>query len=45
MEINRQLNIESLAGDGKLEELIVLLGQTYTQLEIDTALENAIAYS
>jgi len=45
METNRQLNIETLAGDGKLEELTGLLGQSYTQLEIDTALENAIAYS
>ncbi len=33
------------SGEGKLEQLQELLRQGYTQLEIDTALENAIAYS
>ncbi|WP_375562358.1 hypothetical protein ACE193_07350 [Bernardetia sp. OM2101] len=37
--------IEKLAGDGKLSELKLILEQNYTQLEIDVALENAIAYS
>lgn len=45
MEPNRQTNIELLAGNGKLDQLKQLIGQSYTQLEIDTALENAIAYS
>ena len=45
METNRQFNIEKFAGDGQLEQLKEILGQSYTQLEIDTALENAIAYS
>ena len=45
MELSRQTNIEIFAGDGKLDELKLLLVQSFTQLEIDTALENAIAYS
>lgn len=46
MELNRQSNIELLAGSrDKLEELKTLLDQSFTQLEIDIALENAIAYS
>lgn len=42
---NRQTEIEILAGNGNLDELISLLSDSYTQLEIDTALENAVAYS
>lgn len=46
MDLDRQSNIELLAGyRDKLDELKILLGQSYTQLELDTALENAIAYS
>lgn len=45
MELSRQNNIERLAGDGKVNELKLLLGQSFTQLEIDAALETAIAYS
>jgi hypothetical protein len=45
MEVSRQQTIEILAGDGKLDELTELLTPGYTQLEIDIALENAIAYS
>lgn len=45
MEITRQTQIEILSGDGNLTELTSLLGNNYTQLEIDIALENAIAYS
>lgn len=46
MDLDRQSNIELLAGyRGKLDELKILLGQSFTQLEIDTALGNAIAYS
>ncbi len=46
MNLDRQSNIELLAGyKDKLDELKMLLGQSYTQLELDTALENAIAYS
>jgi ankyrin repeat protein len=41
----RQTQIEILAGDGNIDELKKLLEPGYTQLEIDTALENAIAYS
>ena len=43
--VDRQYQIEDLAGEGKLEELRELLEPTHTQLEIDVALENAIAYS
>jgi len=45
MNESRNYNIESLAGDGKLSELKELLGTNYTQLEIDIAFGNAIAYS
>lgn len=45
MEISRQTQIEILSGDGNLSELTSLIGNNYTQLEIDNALENAIAYS
>lgn len=45
MEYSRQTQIEIHSGDGNLLELKSLLGSNYTQLEIDTALENAIAYS
>lgn len=38
-------DIESLAGKGNLVELKKLLGANYSQLELDVALENAIAYS
>ena len=38
-------NIEELAGDGKLSELKLLFEKKHTQLEIDVALENALAYS
>lgn len=41
----RQTQIEILAGDGNIDELKKLLEPGYTQLEVDTALENAIAYS
>lgn len=42
---SRQPEIEMLAGDGNLEELRLLFKPGYSQLEIDIALENAIAYS
>ncbi len=45
MNIDRQSNIEILAGKGELDQLKHLLGESFTQLEIDVALENAIAYS
>lgn len=45
MESTRQTQIEILSGEGNLSELTSLLGNKYTQLEIDIALENAIAYS
>ena len=45
MQLARQNNIEAIAREGKLDELKLLFSQSYTQLEIDTALENAIAYS
>lgn len=41
----RQLNIEVWAGDGNLEALQKILQDEYTQLELDSALENALAYS
>ena len=41
----RQNQIETLAGDGNIEKLKMLFAPGYTQSEIDTALENAIAYS
>lgn len=41
----RQTQIETLAGDGNIEELKKLFESGYTQLEIDIALENSIAYS
>lgn len=44
-QLDRQYQIEDLAGAGKLEELRELLEPTHSQLEIDVALENAIAYS
>lgn len=37
--------IEMLSSDGELEALKTLLGTSYTQWELDTALANAIAYS
>ncbi|WP_430412949.1 hypothetical protein [Kordia sp.] len=42
---NRQTQIEILAGDGNLTELKKILDAGYSQLELDVALENAIAYS
>jgi len=42
---SRQPEIEMLAGDGNLEELRLLFKLGYSQLEIDIAFENAIAYS
>lgn len=45
MELSRQYQIENFAGGGKLNELISILSDNYTQLELDIALENAIAYS
>lgn len=45
MEDSRSIKIEVLAGDGNLTELKSLLEPGHTQLEIDVALENAIAYS
>lgn len=43
MKESRSTKIELLAGDGNLSELKNLLKTDYTQLEIDVALENAIA--
>ena len=45
MDISRQTKIEMLSGDGNLQALTSLLDNNYTQLELDIALENAIAYS
>lgn len=45
MEESREHIIERLSGDGNLEELKALIGSNHTQLEINVALENAIAYS
>jgi len=42
---SRETRIEILAGDGNINELKEVLGLNYTQLEINIALENAIAYS
>src|SRR5262245_28467130 len=42
---SRQTTIEMLAGDGNIDELRKILEPDHTQPEIDTALENAIAYS
>ena len=42
---SRQTQIEMFAGDGNIEELKELFESGYTQSEIDTALDNAIAYS
>lgn len=43
--MNRQYQIQDSAGEGELEKLKQLLEPTHTQLELDMALENAIAYS
>ncbi len=45
MKESKASKIELLAGDGNLNELKNLLMTGYTQLEIDVALENSIAYS
>jgi ankyrin repeat protein len=42
---SRQNQIEILAGDGNLTELKRMFDSGYSQLELDVALENAIAYS
>jgi uncharacterized protein len=42
---SRHTQIEILAGDGNIDELQKIFELGHTQLEIDTALENAIAYS
>ncbi len=42
---SRLTKIEILAGDGNLTELKKILDSGYSQLELDIALENAIAYS
>lgn len=44
MEPSRHYDIEDLAGKGQLETLKALLGNTYTKLELDIALCNAVAY-
>ena len=41
----RQIKIERLAGDGNIEDLKKIFESGHTQSEIDTALQNAIAYS
>ncbi|WP_435263281.1 hypothetical protein [Tenacibaculum sp. nBUS_03] len=45
MKDSRSIKIEVLAGDGNLTELKSLLEPGHIQLEIDVALESAIAYS
>lgn len=41
-----QINtIETLAGEGRLEELKAILGSEYTQNQLDIALCNALSYS
>lgn len=45
MEESRIHKIEVFAGDGNIAELKKLFEPGYTQLEIDVALENAVAYS
>lgn len=45
MKESREYQIERLAGDGNLAEIKKLFESEYSQLEIDVALENAIAYS
>jgi hypothetical protein len=42
---DRQFSIEIYSRNGDLEELKYLLTDKYTQLEIDIALESAVAYS
>jgi len=42
---SRETQIEILAGDGNLTELKTIFDSGHSQLEIDVALENAIAYS
>jgi uncharacterized protein len=42
---SRQQQIEILAGNGNLKALKDLFERAYTQWELNTALENAIAYS
>ncbi len=44
-EESRQTKIEILAGEGNIDDLQKILEAGHTQLEIDVALENAIAYS
>lgn len=45
MKLSRQYHIENFAGGGKLEELVSILSEGCTQLDLDVALENAVAYS
>lgn len=45
MKESREHIIEKLSGDGNLEELKTIIGINHTQLEINIALENALAYS
>ncbi len=45
MRESRHHKIEVFAGDGNIAELAKLFEPGFTQLEIDIALENAIAYS
>lgn len=42
---SRLTKIEILAGNGNIDDLKQILEPDYTQLEVDVALENAIAYS
>jgi uncharacterized protein len=42
---SRQTKIEILAGDGNIDDLKKVFEPGHTQLELDIALENAIAYS
>lgn len=42
---SKQSQIEILAGDGNLTELKKIFDSGYSQLELDVALENAVAFS
>ena len=42
---NRRTQIEILVGDGNLTQLKTIFNSGYSQLELDIALKNAIAYS
>jgi uncharacterized protein len=45
MEKSRLPTIQTLAGDGNIEELKKILGSNYTQTELNDAFEMSIAYS